>query len=370
MESTVQPTSHPDGHEPSTRPHKAPASTRRIGRTARGDGAASPASKTARSARTARDAQPLAEVLSPLIRAEIAGIAAIDTALAHEKHPGYVVLFQDARTTKQASVEQMSVVLRRAGLRPQESGGLMQPVLRLQSAALSRMSTTALLRALRTAEQSLLARYADGGERLGDLARETLAHHALASGMRRARKRHMILTAHIERRENPGTALADDLPLPLTQYLAGEEDKVCMRCLLDRRGSRPALERQDPYTYLCAACHQETEAAFPADLAQQMPRWPEKVRQDRVIQKALGRPMKLVAEKTVHARLAGLEPDEPVVAQRIPAETTAQLAAAGRAHRRTRPPRSILTVPDTGASPGEKRYTDLLFDFRSVRRSW
>src|SRR4029079_17887988 len=55
-------------------------------------GAASPAS--------------LQRQLEPLVTRELSDIAAIDTAIAHESAPGYVVMFQDAKNGKQANVEQ------------------------------------------------------------------------------------------------------------------------------------------------------------------------------------------------------------------------------------------------------------------------
>ena len=53
--------------------------------------------------------------LEPLVTREISGIAAIDTAIAHESAPDYVVMFQDAKNGKQANVEQMATLIRMQG---------------------------------------------------------------------------------------------------------------------------------------------------------------------------------------------------------------------------------------------------------------
>jgi hypothetical protein len=54
-----------------------------------------------------------------------------------------------------------------------------------------------------------------------------------------------------------------------------------MRCHLDRPGVADALERDDPhpYTYVCAACHDEVLGEFAPDLAAQIDRWPRVVRE-------------------------------------------------------------------------------------------
>ena len=48
----------------------------------------------------------LGQQLQPLIMRELAGIAAIDTAIAHETAPDYVVMFHDSKNSKQANSEQ------------------------------------------------------------------------------------------------------------------------------------------------------------------------------------------------------------------------------------------------------------------------
>jgi hypothetical protein len=102
---------------------------------------------------TAPEAKQLSDVLSPLIRLEIASIGAIESVTQHEPDAGYVMLLHETKTSKQANVEQMNTVLRVARQRQVESGGVIEPVLRLQTLALQKASTTMLLLAMRVVEQ-------------------------------------------------------------------------------------------------------------------------------------------------------------------------------------------------------------------------
>jgi hypothetical protein len=310
------------------------------------------------------DADALATLLSPLIRLEIASIGAIEAAAPRETHPGYVMLFQETKTGKQANVEQMNTLLRIADRKQVEGGGLAEPFLHLQTRALQGVSATAMLQAMRLVEEMLVARYRDVVAELRGFERR-----ALEKVHQRATKHFMILVAHVAQRKDAASAHADLLPLPLSSYFAAPtgEVRVCMRCLLDRPGERVALRKEKPHTYVCAACHDEVVADFPADLQLQMGRWSMETYRDRVMHKALGRPEKLRAIKEVHAVLAGLPPDMP-----RPAATRSDESPPAPKERRwgaTQPP-SDLVLPREGATPDELAYTDLLFDFRSVRRSW
>jgi hypothetical protein len=308
----------------------------------------------------------LADLLAPIIRLELASIGAIESATTHESHAGYVMLFHEAKTNKQASVEQMNTLLRLAGESQIESGGLIEPVLRLQTLGLQKASTTSLLGAMRLVENVLLDRYEAACNGLDGAEGE-----AAEVASRRARKRWMILTAHIAQRKDGESSHANELPNALSDYFASDEDRVCMRCLLDRPGAAPSLERQEPYTYICAACHAETAAEFPVDLQCQIPRWREQDLHDRVIHKAMGRPMKLKAVKEVHALLAGLPPDTPANVASTRRENPAAFAMDDH-------PPSLddaqpgfdLSIPVDGASIEEASYTTLLFDYRSVRNNW
>lgn len=308
----------------------------------------------------------LTDLLSPLIRLEMASIGAIETAIRHESHAGYVMLFHDTKTSKQASVEQMSTALRMAGQPRVKSGGVIEPVLRLQTLGLQKASTTALLGAMRVVESLLLDRYAEACKDLAGVERD-----AVDMASHRARKHWMVLTAHIAQRKDGESSHAHELAFPLSHYFASEEDRVCMRCLLDRPGAKPALEKEDPHTYVCAACNAEAQAAFPDDLKPQMPRWPEQDLHDRVIHKALGRPMKLKAVKEVHTVLAGLPPEGPANVGVTPAANFAPPLIGDLPDRpEVAQPASDLSIPVDGASAEERSYTTLLFDYRSVRHNW
>jgi len=312
------------------------------------------------------ESKDVADLLSPLIRLEIASIGAIESAIGHESHAGYVVLFHDTKASKQASVEQMSAVLRLAAQPRVTSGDLVEPVLRLKTLAVQKASTTALLGAMRVVENLLLDRYEEACTKLAGLERE-----ALEAASHRARKHRMILTAHIAQRKDADSEHTHGLPHALSHYFASDEDRVCMRCLLDRPGSKPALEKDDPYTYVCAACHDETEAEFPVDLRSQIPRWREQDLNDRVIHKAVGRPMKLKAVKEVHSVLAGLPPEAPAKVAAMRKAPAATDPTGDVTHRPSdAQPASELLIPLDGASAAESAYTTLLFDYRSVRKSW
>jgi hypothetical protein len=177
----------------------------------------------------------------------------------------------------------------------------------------------------------------------------------------------MILLAHIARRKDGDSRAASLLPHPIGAYFASDEDRVCMRCLLDRPGVLPPLEKDDPYTYVCAACHDDAVADVPPDLQVQIPRWSEEARRDRAIHRALGRPEKLRAIKEVHAVLAGLEPEIPLPAS-MKREESPPVDRARRLLSDLVP--SDITLDRAGASDDELAYTDLLFDFRSVARNW
>jgi hypothetical protein len=128
---------------------------------------------------------------------------------------------------------------------------------------------------------------------------------------------------------------------------------------------------QDPYTYVCAACRAETENEFPADLQSQMSRWREQELHDRVIHKALSRPMKLKAIKEVHTLLAGLPPEPPANVEVRRKATFAASPTGDRAGRSDyAQPVSDLSIPVDGATSEETSYTTLLFDYRSVRNYW
>jgi hypothetical protein len=300
--------------------------------------------------------------LETLIRLEIASIGAIESAAHHEQHPGYTILFHETKTAKQANVEQMNTLLRMAGSREVESGGLIEPVIRLQTLALQKASTTAMLQAMSLTEESLVAKYRDTLS-----TRRGLERRALDKILARSTKQWMILLAHIAQRKDADSRAASVLPLPLQAYFATGEDRVCMRCLVDRPGVLPPLEKDDPYTYVCAACHDEVIADVPFDLQVQIPRWSAEARRDRIIHRALGRPEKLRAIKEVHAVLAALEPEIPLPATMKRLESRPVDRARWLLSEIVP---SDISLEREGATDEELAYTDLLFDFRSVARNW
>ena len=310
--------------------------------------------------------ESLRDVLQPIIRAELATIAALDRVTQHTDDPGYVILYHSAKTTKQASVEQMLVQLRAAGEEPSEHAGALGAVMQLQTLLLQKVGTSAAIAAMRLVEEEIVVRYRDAYD-----AQTGAAKDALRRPYHRAVTRWVVLMAHVAQRREGDSSLVEKLPLPLGAYFASGEDRVCMRCLLDRPGADPALgalerSRPRPTQYICAACHAEVLSHFPPDLLAQADRWPIATREDRVIERSLSRPEKLLAERDVLARMSGLEPDVPAPAATRAAESPPVTTPGARA---AQPP-SRLDLPREGASDLELAYTDLLFDFRSVRANW
>jgi hypothetical protein len=258
----------------------------------------------------------LAELLQPHLQREIAGIAALDAAIPRERDGEYVLLFQAAKTTKQANVEQMSTLIRMRGEQPAESGGLKALVQKAQAGITERLSaTTLLLRELRIAERDLHVHY---GQALDALHSDALAKQSLQLAQQRTAVREMLLTAHIAHRTRDDEE-SKKLLHPLDAYFAGERTRACLRCHLDRAGAQPAIERggERPPAYLCAACHNEVLKEFPPDIAAQAGQWPDHVREDRVMALALERPSQLNAFFQVLFPLTGLaSPENPKASKR------------------------------------------------------
>jgi len=304
----------------------------------------------------------LEDLLAPLLTREIAAIASIDAAMAAEKYPDYVVLYQATKTGKQSNVEQMTTLIRRLGGIPPEHGGLRKYVLKAQSAVTERIAgTTATLQSMRVAELSLLRLYTKAVEQVDGLARR-----ALRKALGRTIVHAHLLTAHIAKRTGSARE-AESLPQPLHKYFAGRTAKACMRCHLDRPGTCSPLERTDPhpYTYICAGCHVDVRGEFPADLASQIDRWPEGVQHARVMQHAIGRPSILNAIHTVLYPLSGLTAEMPVRAEEKELLMPA-LAPPPSPSEHER--QAVLAVESR--TQGESAYVAQLFDYRSVRAFW
>ena len=299
--------------------------------------------------------------LEPLITREISGIAAIDTAIAHTPAPDYVVMFRDARNGKQANVEQMVTLVRMHGDSADETGGIRKTLSKTQAAISSRLSATMTLRAMRSSEIELVRLYS---ERLGQS--DGLVRRALMKALGRAMVHAHLLTAHLAKRTG-SKADVDLLPAPLDDYFVGAEPRACMRCHLDRPGAAGALERRDPhpYTYICAACHDEVLGEFTPDLAVQIDRWPREVREAKVMQHALGHVSKLNAIGRVLFPLAGLEPDLPTPAAERALIVPAMTPTPGRA-----PGERRVTVHVETAEGPEHDYVRELFSPRQVWRNW
>ena len=308
-----------------------------------------------------RRGSSLGQQLQPLIKREVTAIAAIDTAIAHETAPDYVVMFQDAKNGKQANIEQLATLLRMRGGAPDEGASLRKALTTSKAAVASRTSTTAVLRSMRHAEIDLVTLYTDAVA-----SAEGLVKRALTKALGRALVQSHVLTAHLAKR----TASQSDarlLPLPLDDYFVGSEPRACMRCHLDRPGRTGALERNDPYpyTYVCAACHDEVLGEFSVDIAEQMERWSREMREAKVLQRALGRVSKLNAIGRALHPLSGLEPDLPTPAAEhaviVPPMTRTPGPADGE-----RP--GVLKVETTNGA--ESEYVEELFSVRGIWRHW
>jgi hypothetical protein len=303
----------------------------------------------------------LRQQLEPLITLEISGIGAIDAAIGHLRVPEYVVMLHDAKDGKQANVEQMATLVRMHGGSPDETSGIRKTLAKAHGALSSRLSLTMMLRAMRLAEIELVTRYTEAAS-----GAEALVRRSLTRALGRALVHAHLLTAHLAKRTGD-KADEDPLPAPLDEYFAGAEPRACMRCHLDRPGTAGALERRDPhpYTYICAACHDEVLAEFPVDLAAQIDRWPRNVREAKVIQRAVGHVSKLNAIGRVLYPLAGLEPELPTPAAEhaviVPPMTRTPGPAPGER-------RGVVRIEAPDGQEGE--YVRDLFSVQQTWRRW
>jgi len=302
-------------------------------------------------------------LLNPLVHRELATIGAIDAVIPREKNPGYVMVLRAAKASKQANVEQMSTMIRVAGVQPSESGGALESMLQLQSSMARRAGTLMMLRAMRLAEAEIVREYSEIVDRLDGIFRT-----GIDKCWRRAIKRLTILTAHIAKRGGrPDVEERLALPMPLNRYFAHDDDRVCFRCLFDRPGHHNPLERGNdhPYVYLCSACHDEVLADFPPDIAEASKHWSDHDLEMHVLEKALGRPSKLKAELLVLAKMSDVSPDMPPP----PLPRKAAFDAAPK-RRTTAEPRPRTELGGIADSPLEQAYTDALFDYDTVRSNW
>lgn len=312
-----------------------------------------------------RNAEKLAELLNPLIHNEVATIGVIDTVAPMEKEPGYVVLMRATKLGKQASLAQMSSMLRRANAPASLTGTPFEPMMKLQSLVAQRIGTTPLLRAMRLAEAAIVRAYAAAYDEVDGIEQK-----GLEKCWHRAIKHLAVLTAHIAKRgAKPEIEEQLSLPMTLDRYFAHDEDRVCFRCLFDRPGHLPPLERADPhpYTYVCAACHEEVLTDFPADMLDSIYGMSEEEREAHVIERALSRPSKLTAEHLIIAKMSGLAPDLPP--RPIPYKE-AQDVSPKRRTAKPPAPRVDLGGSEIAESLEEQTYVEALFDYTSVRANW
>lgn len=300
----------------------------------------------------------LAETVGDCIREEMVSIGAINEAIRGEKDPGYVVLLRDAKSQKQAAVEQLSTLFRMSGQNPPESALLLEEVKEVE-ARVAGFGRTSVLGALRTAEGKLVDRYRE----LLDAQTDEFDRSVASRVLERAIQRWHILTAHLAVLDADAEE-AKRLPRPLSEYFASSEARVCMRCLFDRPGAHSTLRRHAPETYVCAGCHGEVLAAFPADLQTAVERCSIRRREALVIEKALSRPQRVLASRTVIAALSGLIGETPAARSKDYVEKTLPRKWAVD----ERPAK--VAVPLTGASPSERTYLEVLFEPRRVSRNW
>lgn len=301
----------------------------------------------------------LTERVSPFIRREIASIGALDTAIGAEKDPGYVVLFRSLKSEKQAAAEQLVALLRMGGGQRVDEAVRRGQFVEAEVHAAS-TSRGLQLEALWRTETALREAY---GVVEAELAGE-FEKRVVKKVSERAVKRWHVLTAHLARVTGDQQAIRS-LPRPLEEYFATPEDRVCMRCLFDRPGTRGPLVRGDPHpeTYVCSACHGEVLDGFSPDTKPLVERCSQERRNTAVIQRALGRPEILRASETVLAVLSGLPPAEP-------RPSRVGFDEAPRERQWAVEPREAAVEIPRRASASEQRYVDALFDFESFSRWW
>jgi hypothetical protein len=307
-------------------------------------------------------AAAVAQKIEPLIARELVGINSLDAAIARQTAPDYGYLYQELRSEKLASLAQLIAVLRMHGLPVQSDPRALEMLMKAQTWASQALSTPLTLRALRNAEAELVnacAKAVNGarGPELGAI-RKVLGRAIVGT---------TVLSAHLAKMSGESRD-SGVVPRALSAYFAGEDARVCMRCLLDRPGREPALERRDPhpFTYICSACHDEVYGEFPVDLLPQLQQAERTVREALIIHKALSRPSRLSAIRLVLHPLSGIEAEIPIPAPERALDVPAASSVEGPVEPRA--VRSEMPVP--GGSDLEIDYVARLFDYRSVRQHW
>jgi hypothetical protein len=262
---------------------------------------------------------------------ELAIIGSIDGALARESNPELVVLLDAIKEGHQAAYSQVAALARIEHRPMDRPWPIASTVMQLEGWIARSVGAGFHLDVLRNLEHQFERAYFEARDESRGTRRDVLDHLA-----RRASQR-----MHVLAKRGPRT---------------------CMRCLLDRRGPKPALDREHPHIYICAACHGEVRASFSPDLAAQLDSWPARLRDARIIERALGRSSKQRARDEVHTVLAG---QAPIV-------HTEQPSRAETPIERSRPVEGLATklvIPPTDDAD-EAAYTARLFDYRSIRARW
>lgn len=263
---------------------------------------------------------------------ELAIIGSIDGAMVKETKPEQVALLRAMKEAHQEAHAQVAALARAEHRRPQRGWPLASMVMELEGWIARSAGTDFNLDVLRGLEVRFETAYAEARDRADGLRRDVFELLA-----RRCAQR-----VHVLSHRGPHT---------------------CMRCLLDRRGSRSALVREHPHIYICAACHHEVHASFPPDIAMQLDASPATLREAHIIERALSYPSKQRARDEVHTVLAG---QPPIVHDRVHRPRPEEPTLIGGP---VEGMRTQLVVPDA-TSEDEQAYTRKLFDYRSMRSRW
>jgi hypothetical protein len=262
---------------------------------------------------------------------ELAMIASIDGGLSKETNPELVILLHAMKEGHQDAHAQVAALARAEHRAPQRGWPMASMVMQLEGWIARAYGAGFNLDVLRALEARFETAYTEAREHANGLARDVFDLLA-----RRAAQRWQVL-------DHRGA-------------------RTCMRCLLDRGGTHPPLLRDRPRIYVCSACHDEVRTTFPPDIAAQLDRWPPQVRAARIIQRALSRPSKQRARDEVHTALAGQPPITRHEAVRRVEEPSVITSPVQRSS-------TTLVVPRADGEY-EQQYTEMLFDYRSIRARW
>jgi hypothetical protein len=275
---------------------------------------------------------------------ELFAIASLDGAIAHARDPEFTLLLRTAKSGHQDAYARVMALTRLEGRDPAPVSRGVAVLMKLEGRLAQVSGSAVTLNVMHFLEDHFVAAYHEAESESEGLRRQVLAELA-----RLAERRRAVIAAHLA--PHPETFVARPL-------------RTCMRCLLDRPGKHAAIVREDPHTFVCAACHDEVRLEYPLDLAAQIDSWLPRVREDRIVEKALSQTSKHHARTSVHAKLAGQPDATPTKSTPMPVELIERNPRVG-----PRPIAAITTMADVGDGL-ENDYTLALFDFRSLRADW